>query len=345
MNYINLNKRERTLINKNYSGVFRFFLITGFISIKSFSTSVTDDNQIKREIKFYFNKTHPLFLVLVVVSFIAHIWIPVAGPFMFLAFLADLPDKQKSAIDIIYNMTKTRRGKGKKKAAIRQYNGGYIYEKIYQSVEPMTAEEWEEYYLEKFGGDDKPTKKSKKKEKTNKVISHSPTSTTQYYSETIEYKPCVEVKTYQPSESDLLPDPNEIIPEDEKVLESLFQSLQNGYLKSVEKYLKRNYNIYPGEFGYVLERLNRDSTKLYLDIDFKYLKVWEGDDKRAVLKTILKEIEKGTIQLVTKQSLIDVLDEFNVDIRKVPENKQDYLEKIFKISRIPEELKLKKAKK
>lgn len=342
MNYINLNKRERTLINKNYSGIFRFFLITGFISIKSFSTSVTDDNLIKREIKFYFNKIHPLYLVLIVVSFIAHAWIPVAGPFMFLAFLADLPDKQKSAIDIIYNMTKTRRSK--KKTAFRQYNGGYIYEDINYLVEPMTAEEWEEYYLEKFGGE-KPTKKSKQKQKTNKVISHSPTSNTQYYSETVEYKPCVEVKTYQPSDLDLLPDPNEIIPEDEKVLDNLYQSLQNGYLKSIEKYLKRNYNIYPGEFGYVLERLNRDRTKLYLDIDFKYLKVWEGDDKRVILKTILKEIEKGTIQLVTKQSLIDVLDEFNVDIRKVPENKQDYLEKLFKISRIPEELKLKKAKK
>lgn len=337
---MNLNKREKYIINKYYSGTFKFFLITGFICIKSFNTTITKDNQLKREIKFYFNKLHPLFLVLVIIGFLAHIWIPVAGPFMFLGFLADLPDEEKSAIDIIYNMSKSKRSK-RKKAAIRQYNGGYVYEEQLPFMEPMTAEDWEEYYLERYGGGS--SKKQKSKHKTIKVTYPSQKGSTSY-SETIEYKPCVEVKTYEPSEQDFLPDPYDIIPEDEKVFDNLSQSIRKGYLKSVEKYLKRNYNIYPGEFGYVLERLNRDNTKIYLDIDFKYLKVWEGDNKADILKTILKEIEKGTIQLATKQPLIEVLDEFKVDIEKIPENKQEYLEKLFKISRIPEELKLKKAK-
>ena len=134
------------------------------------------------------------------------------------------------------------------------------------------------------------------------------------------------------------------VPEEEARVENLYMALNNGYIKSVEKYFKQKCNIYRTDFGYALERINREKSEIYLDIDFDYVKIWEGEDKVELLKSLIGELEKGFIQPVIKDLLLNILDRYDVDITKIPENKQGLLQKEYKVCSIPEDLKLLKAK-
>ena len=65
-----------------------------------------------------------------------------------------------------------------------------------------------------------------------------------------------------------------------------------------------------------------------------------------MLKSLIREAEQGLIQRTTRELLIDIMEKYNIDINKVPEEKKDLLQKQYKVCCVPEEdLGLKKAKK
>jgi hypothetical protein len=161
-------------------------------------------------------------------------------------------------------------------------------------------------------------------------------------SETKEMPPKVKVRFYEPSEQDSLPD-DYFTPEDEIRIDNLRNAVSSGHLKSVERHLKKKYNIYPTDFGYALERLSHDRFRVFLDFNIKYLKVWEGEDRTELLTKIIRDIETGELQLVYRQTLLDFMIEFNIDEKMLPENKKDRYECYYRVAKTMEDLGITKA--
>ena len=344
------NKIEKLIVRKYYSTFFNFCVFVRFIKIKEVSTIKLQD-RILKEVSFYFNKKHPFFLI-TALYMSPRLLIPLLGIFWWLDGLANIPGENDPAKDRIIM------SRGKIKRQLRALRREYMREHPEEfdgTLDPIlsgnkstrragkknkgkqmiinlgdcgtwTEQDWEDYYMTKYGGE---------------YLSSLEGKSTTVFSETKETKPTVDIKTWEEGSIDESTDDE--IPEDEIRVDNLYNSLNNGYIISLEKFLKRKYNIYSTGFGYALERINRDESGVYLDIDFNFVKVWEGDNKVELLKTIISEIDKGEIQRTTEDSLQNILDRYSGDASKIPQNKQRLLTELFKVSSIPEDLNLKKV--
>ena len=156
-------------------------------------------------------------------------------------------------------------------------------------------------------------------------------------SETKEEAPKVKIEFYEPSEEDNLPD-DYFTPEDEIRIDNLRDALSKGYIKSVERHLKKKYNIYPTDFGYALERLSHDRFKVFLDFNINYLKVWEGEDRIKLLMEIIRAIETGELQLAYRQTLLDFMIEFDIKETMLPKDKRHCYERFYRVVKTMEDL-------
>lgn len=322
-----LSRIERLVLENNYTWLFRVFVYLEFIDFNTYLLSVEDNNT--RIVEFYYRRWHPFFLLFVVL-YLPLICIPIIGVYWYIKVLVNIPDRNYPAKDTI-NMSNRNRREKKFKALRRSFlfdeveNDEEIREferrlegkrrkrEIEQSLTFADDEFLEEYYSKKYSS----------------------------YSETKETKPNTTVDSWDISKLDNSIDDE--ISEEEIRITNLYESLQKGYIKSVERFFKKKCNIYQTDYGYALERISRDCTKIYLDINLPYAKTWVGDDKVELLKGLIRELESGDLQRSTRLQLIDILDRFNEDISKIPNEKMEYLYKEYRIGCIPEDLDLKRA--
>ena len=342
--FIKLKRIDKLVLKKYYSWFFNLCVYIEFIKFNTYVFKVNEKSI--RKVEFYFNKLHPLFAIFLLM-YLPQLFVPIIGIFWYLDTIINLPAKDNLAIDEI-DMSK----RGKLKRALRALRREYLQEhpeamenfpdgpsrgtrragkknKKCYVLDPSlwTDEDWDEYYMHKYSG--------------NSITYRGTSKTGDDLFAVKEPEPPANVKTWK---GEVDNSKEEEIPDDELRIDNLYKSLQNGYIKSVERFFKTKCNIYPTDFGYALERINREDSRIYLDINFDYVKVWEGDNKMELLTSIIKELEKGFIQRTTKEELINVLDKYNIDITLVPDNKLHYLKKIYRVSCTPEELKLTKAK-
>ena len=328
--FLKLSRIDELVLNKYYTWFFKVCVYTGFIKYTTYLFTVGSKST--RIVNFYFRKLHPFFLI-ILITYLPTLLLPVLGIFWYLDRIINLPNKENPAKDII--MSRQGKIKGKLRALRREYflehpedTDDVLNSEKHRGVtnwELWTEEDWEEYYQQRYSG----VYSSGKKKAAN-------------YSETPEIKPLVEVKTWKGEVDNSI---EEEIPEDEIRIDNLYNSLQKGYINSVERFFKKKCNIYPTDFGYAMERINRDKSRIYLDINFQYVKIWEGEDKIELLKTLIKDLEKGFIQRTTKDLLINILDQFDVDVSVIPNEKLTLLEKNYKVGCIPNDLNLVKARK
>ena len=341
-----LSRVERLVLNKYYSKFFNLCVLTGFIHFHTYVFTV--GTKTTREVEFYFNRKHPFILFILILYLPRLIFIPLLGIFWYWYSITELPGQGDPAKDRIV----MSRGKIKRKlrALRREYmkehpeefdgtiddpnvggtrRAGKKHKRISSQTQIWSEEDWEAYYERKYGyGGGGYSGKT-----------YDPSN----YTGQLDFKPRTDVKVYDGSIDTSVDDE---IPEDEIRFDNLYTALNNGYIKSVERFFKKKYNIYPTDFGYALERINRDDTRIYLDVDCDYVKIWEGENKAEVLKSLIREAEQGLIQRTTRELLIDIMEKYNIDITKVPEEKKDLLQKQYKVCCVPEEdLGLKKAKK
>ena len=340
-----LSRVERLVLSKYYSKFFQLCVLTGFIVFRT-SYVFTVGEKTTRDVEFYFRRSHPFFIFILIMYLPRLLFIPLLGIFWYWYSIVEVPGEKDPAKDrIIMSRGKIKR---KLRALRREYmrehpeefdgtiddpavgktrRAGKKNKRISSQTQLWDNDDWEAYYEHKYGGGG----------------GHSGSYDPSNYTGTLDFKPRTDVKVYDGSIDSSVDDE---IPEDEIRFDNLYTALNNGYIKSVERFFKKKYNIYPTDFGYALERINRDDTRIYLDVDCDYVKIWEGEDKSEMLKSIIHEAEQGLIQRTTWELLIDIMDKYNIDITKVPEEKKDLLQKRFRVCCVPEEdLKLKKAKK
>lgn len=327
-----LKDRNCKMFIKNYyTPFFQFCVKTGLIHLNIFAEKKEKSKRTK-EVVFYYSR--PLMYLLGGLYNLPKLLIPGLGIFRYLDSIFNLPDI-KNPVKDTFIMGKGRRKKLERrlKALRESYGFGII---------DLSELDEEDYYL--------PAPTTKKKKKAWGTIDdyYSRYPTGDYGSRSIPVtssSPTIEKSTTVKTWSGKVEE-GTVEPEDEiTVFDVLRKSLELGYIKSVERYFKHHCNIYPTGFGYALERIARTKNKIYLDINLDYVKIWEGDDKKVLLFTLIRELEQGIIQETQRQSLEDILILYSGDkICELPENKQGELKNYYSVSCIPEDLKLKKIK-
>ena len=348
-----LSKVDRATLRKCFPWYYRLAVYIGLLSYSS--AIVKSGEEVNCHATIDVNKLHPLYILFAIVLFPFQIFpIPILGTLIYFAMITG-DHKHEYFVEMSHRHHRKRGGsslknvderrKEKEKESLNSSKKRMVVDKSVDLPDVWDDESLEEYYarLEDMGMLDRLFDYGKEGSSSS-TASKSTTTKVTTLSETEEAAPRKDVRIYQPSAADDLPD-DYFVPEDEVRIDNLRNAITTGYVKSVERYLKKKYNIYPTDFGYALERISHDRFKIFLDLNIDYLKVWEVGDKTKteLLSDIVREIETGELQLSYRQTLTSFMEEYKIEESLIPENKKNCYSRYYRVVKTMEDLGITKA--